>query len=456
MVREGDLRNLGLDNVDIKRSQAVSRDYERTGYDRGHLNPSSFSCGDGRTATFTLTNAAPMIWRFNRVHWREREMTLRSFLLNQLKRDGGLATAYIVTGTVPNANVRIPQRENSEDSERVWVPSHIWTAVCYKHHFDDSKSFSFGYITENQPEEPLMNLMRVSDLDYQLSLLYHELVGPRRTVNINIFVDGCFGDNNKLNMVKILMNLPGKQGVQIMDPSSIAFASMNTYNTMAEDLKVFSGRACLITHVKSHRILRDELRKRDVSEWPDAVECLVVPEKQKTAADGSQCSSFSDSVYSCQCTSGGLIMPCCSSPCLYQPYLKSYRCNSGRTQIECSPQSSLITAKGERCRYDHPCATYGYDYYWCKTHGFFKDGWDYCSPPLWSSKAKNGKFCRSDHACARYGLSEPWCYTDTKGSHDQCCTSDDCYSAVNGKTCRSDHKCGDHGYNWDYCCKKCA
>ncbi|RXN03988.1 endonuclease domain-containing 1 -like protein [Labeo rohita] len=190
---------------------------------------------------------------------------------------------------------------------------------------------------------------------------------------------------------------------------------------------------------------------------------MLVPEKQKTAADGLPCSNFSYSGYGCQCTIDGEIKTCCSTPCLYQENLNSYRCYSGQTQIECSPRYSLITYKGEKCLDDHPCSTYSYDYYWCKK---ISGSWDYCSPPLWRSIAKNGKYCRSDHACAKYGSGRMWCYTDNNGNHADCCTSDDCYSAVDGKTCRSNHKCGYHGYdylwcytdyehNWNYCCKSC-
>ncbi|XP_039530920.1 uncharacterized protein LOC120481362 [Pimephales promelas] len=472
MVRETDLRNLALDEDVIKRSQAVSSDYSFSGYDRGHLKPSSFDCGDGRKATFTLTNAAPMDPDFNRVHWEQWERNLKSFLLNQRKSDEGLATVYIVTGTVPNANLRIPQRGNpeelsgyeefsgseelSEDYERVSVPSHVWTAVCYKHHSDDSKSFSFGYMGENQPEEPDINLMRVSDLNDQLSRLYRELSGTPQTVNI--FVDGCFEDDddddeiNKVkNEFKKLTNLPGRQGLHMSTDVQTTFSavkraicsesqssekkvkvkemtvkllfdSMKTYYTMAEDLKVSAGSACLITNTKPVVFGQLDLRKRDVSEWPDAVECLLVPEKQKTAADGSKCSSVSESRDSCWCTSGGQTKPCCSSPCLYVHHLEDYRCSSGQTQIKCSPRYSLVTVNRERCKDDHPCGTYGYNYYWCyKASG----SWDYCSPPVWSSKAKSGKFCRSDHACAKYGKSYLWCYTDNRN-------------------------------NWDYCCKNCA
>ncbi len=86
-----------------------------------------------------------------------------------------------------------------------------------------------------------------------------------------------------------------------------------------------------------------------------------------------------DNGYQCTCsTQEGKSKSCCSTPCLYQDQLKGYRCYSGKTQIQCSPQYSLITAKGNRCRDDHPCATYGKDYYWC-----FIDSksWEYCSPP---------------------------------------------------------------------------
>uniref|UniRef100_A0A671PKQ6 Endonuclease domain-containing 1 protein-like n=1 Tax=Sinocyclocheilus anshuiensis TaxID=1608454 RepID=A0A671PKQ6_9TELE len=235
-----------------KRNQAISSDYSGTGYDRGHLNPNCFQCGDGRKATFALTNAAPMKERFNRVHWRNWENTLRRFLKGMLDRDGGFATAYIVTGTVPDPNVRIPHRGTPGDRFRVSVPSHIWTAVCYEHDTDDRKSLSFGYIGRNQPEEPDIRLMSVSDLNDQLSRLYRELSGTQQS--IEIFVDDCFGYNNKFEVHGAFKKL-----------------------------------------------------------------------------------------------------------------------------INISPGISL-TDNGQMCLYDHPCATYDYDYYWCKTSlGYIKDDWDYCS-----------------------------------------------------------------------------
>uniref|UniRef100_A0A673I738 Uncharacterized protein n=1 Tax=Sinocyclocheilus rhinocerous TaxID=307959 RepID=A0A673I738_9TELE len=151
--------------------QAISSDYSDSGYDHGLLNPNSFQCDEGRIATFTLTNAAPMDESFNRIHWKNWERALRSLLRSKLDSHGGSATAYIVTGTVPDDDVRIPHKGASEDPERVTVPSHIWTAVCYKHHLNDTESFSFGYIGKNQPEGGI-RLMRVSDLNDKLSRLY--------------------------------------------------------------------------------------------------------------------------------------------------------------------------------------------------------------------------------------------------------------------------------------------
>ncbi|XP_065133712.2 uncharacterized protein [Paramisgurnus dabryanus] len=489
MVRE---TKIPRTSKDIKQFQATSSHYIGTGYDRGHLNPNCF----GREATFTLTNAVPMDACFNRIYWKSWEIKLKTFLKTKIKNDGNLTTVYIVTGAVPDRNVRIPQF--SEDPEKVTVPSHIWTAVCYLHLNDEEKSLSFGYIGKNQPSQPDINIMSISDLNAKLSKLYSEVSGSDQS--ITVFADDCFGDNNKLSVVyksfKKLIHLPVNMGIQMSTDIQntynavkrkvnndnvnndngtperrskiqklavqLGFDSMNTYYTEVEDLKISDGSACLIISAKPQTPVNDEYRKRDVSEVLNAVECLMVPEKQMTAADGSKCSSITNSDDSCDCDAGGTTKPCCSSPCLYRDKLNSYRCYSGQKLIKCSPRYSLITAKGKKCLDDHPCATYGKDYYWCKT----SSGWDYCSPPLRQSKAKDGKYCRNNHACAKYGSNYRWCYTDDK-NNDKCCISEDCNSTVTEKRCRQDHPCGyhdgtnylwcytDYKNNYEYCCTEC-
>ncbi|XDV10977.1 hypothetical protein PO909_000056 [Leuciscus waleckii] len=477
-----------------KADQAIGSDYNETGYDRGHLYPNSFPCTqDGRNATNTLTNAVPMDPCFNRVHWKDWESTLKRFLKKKLKSDDGSAKAYIVTGEVPDEKLRIPQREKTEDSMRVTVPSHIWTAVCYKHYIDD-ESFSFSFIGENLPGNRI-SLMSVSALNNKLNELYK--VSQR---SIEIFNENCFEKNSKLNEAEKafqkLINLPLNPGVQAtpdvqntyhgpqaLNPGvqatpdvqntyhalqaintdglpagenvevtemnvKLALSNLSTYSAVAERLKTSDETPCLITNYNYGQ---------------ESVECQFVPKKRRIAADGSLCLSIPDSGSGFQCNTKGGNKRFCSSPCLYWDKPKGYWCNSGQTLIACSPPYSLVTAKGERCLDDHPCATYGYDYYWCETS--VSDHWDYCSPPLWSSKAVNGQYCRRGHACAKYGESYQWCYTDNEGSYGKCCTSDDPYSTVSGKICKPYHPCDYYGEDnlWcyttdgsrDYCCTKC-
>ncbi len=106
-------------NKDVKK-QAVNEDYEKSGYDRGHLAPvfqaKSQSCAD---ATFTLTNAAPQNPSFNRGQWRVLEGNIAKKLSDQclsIKH-----SVYIVTGVVPGIN---------NINNNVTVPSHFWTAYC--------------------------------------------------------------------------------------------------------------------------------------------------------------------------------------------------------------------------------------------------------------------------------------------------------------------------------------
>lgn len=193
-----------------KGGQAIRADYAHTGYDRGHLNPNGLQCDDARQATFTVTNAAPMDACFNRIHWKIWEGYLLAFLKEAFQIDKA-ATAYIITGTVPD-NKKIPQGDVCDDSrefERVTVPSHIWTAVCYKHK-ENRKSFSFGYLGENKAEFSI-NLMSVSEMNQQLSQLYNK----QSQTPVKIFDGNCFSDDtsstNAKNKFLDLIKLPEYQ-----------------------------------------------------------------------------------------------------------------------------------------------------------------------------------------------------------------------------------------------------
>uniref|UniRef100_A0A674IKU6 DNA/RNA non-specific endonuclease domain-containing protein n=1 Tax=Terrapene triunguis TaxID=2587831 RepID=A0A674IKU6_9SAUR len=144
----------------LKEKQAINEDYERTHYDRGHLNPNSFQCGQGQIATFTLTNAVPMDPCFNRVNWYELERSLKTQLKNRY-------------------------------AERVMVASHIWTAVCCEHS-DNNEKFSFGFLGMNRPDS-ILEPMKVTQLNKELTRLYGNPSGRP----IKIFNDECKEDSTK-------------------------------------------------------------------------------------------------------------------------------------------------------------------------------------------------------------------------------------------------------------------
>ncbi|XP_056598415.1 uncharacterized protein LOC130417132 [Triplophysa dalaica] len=472
----------------LKNSQAVFNDYENTGYDRGHLYPNSYRCRPERSVTYTLTNVAPMDACFNRIQWKIWEGYLKSFL-DAFFNDIDDAEVYIITGTVPG-NDKIPQSE-----KRVTVPSHIWTAVCYNHKDNVTKFFPFGFLGINKPEFNI-KLMSVSEMNKKLDELYEQ-----STPSVQIFHDNCFSDkpasDNAIQEFLKRIKLPEDQRLQMSEdaqnnlfalqniissdnnsPSTsmpqitqltatLTYESLSSYFKSTERNKRKIKTACVISDDKKSRRSDKchDLWKRQVSEGSESVECQLVPEKsfdKKTAADGSPCISYTDNSYRCTCsTEGGQNKPCCSTPCLYQDSLNDYLCYSGGTQIQCSPQYSLIATAGQRCRVDHPCATYGQDYYWCYTEDKSQA---YCSPPLWGSRGRDGKYCRRNHACAKYNKRYQWCYTDHDNSWNYCCTSDTYFSTISEKTCKPDSPCGYHYKNylwcettdgsWDYCCKE--
>ncbi|XP_036453647.1 uncharacterized protein si:ch211-165i18.2 [Colossoma macropomum] len=437
----------------IKRNQALNSDYSYTGYDRGHLNPQSFQRDEGRVATFTLTNAAPMDPCFNRVRWSQWERMLKN-LLNIMP-----STAYLVTGTVPRPDFRIPQREYSmsRDFQRVTVPSHVWTAVCFKHPFVEEESFSFGYMGPNEPDGKI-ELMTVPQMNVMLTNLY------KNPSSVKIFTDDCFSESRKSEEVQEKVKaIREPLKLKITEGDQTSYKDMSTYFWQTEIMKAGIKTACVVKEIKGKWTEPDDLRKRDMDEGSDGVKCQQVLEKSDaaamTAADGTRC--LSGERY-CKTENG--FKPCCTTPCLYQEKLKGYWCSSGQAQIQCSPQYSAITVKGNNCKEDHPCGKYDEDYYWCKVPGLLTS-WDYCSPPLWRSKAINGHYCRPNHACAKYGEKYYWCYTDFNNNWNYCCTHDHCLSAVDGKTCKPDHPCGYYKKSylwcyttdgkWDYCCKQC-
>ncbi|XP_060767846.1 uncharacterized protein LOC132875179 [Neoarius graeffei] len=443
----------------IKSSQSLNDDYRSTGYDRGHLNPNSFQCSDGLMATFTLTNSAPMDACFNRVHWTQWEQSVRDIL--KALPDSG--TAYLVTGTVPSKDYKIPRKgkfdeDDTREFDRVTVPTHVWTAVCYENHVLDELSFSFGYIGQNQPDSRI-NVMTIPKLNKQLSSLFH--------TTVKIYKDDCFSTNRKSEeIIKQLykhIQLPISDKLDMSDeflntfhtainqaddddkkPSSKrprltqltiyqTFDNLETWSEKTESMKYVSGMTCVLSREFTGPIKSQSstgIQRRDTAVASHELVCQLVPEN----------------------VSG------CTTSCMYKEKARGYYCYYGLTEGPCSPEYSIITVSGTMCHSDHTCGTHGYDDYWCRVGG----SWDYCSPPLPIGKGQKGKSCRSNHNCGWYGYRYTWCYTDYSDNWDYCCKISDRFSARNGKTCKSDHPCGYYSYrylwcyttdgSWEYCC----
>ncbi|KAL2079148.1 hypothetical protein ACEWY4_024892 [Coilia grayii] len=95
--------------------QALNRDYDGSGYDKGHLFPVYHtSSSSAMLATSTLTNAAPQDPAFNRGRWRLHEEAMV-----ELARD--CLHAFMVTGVVPG---------NTVIGNGVRVAKYYWSALC--------------------------------------------------------------------------------------------------------------------------------------------------------------------------------------------------------------------------------------------------------------------------------------------------------------------------------------
>ncbi|XP_067420757.1 endonuclease domain-containing 1 protein-like [Emydura macquarii macquarii] len=173
-AKETNMRTKTKTDLNLKTNQAIDKDYDKTGYDRGHLNPNAFQCGEGQNATFTLTNVVPMDPCFNRVHWCELEENLKQQLKNECSNVDG--KPFLVTGAVPSPNLKIPikadddNRNIKRDAGRVVVPSRIWTAVCCNHSNNNEK-FSFAFMGVNKPGS-ILEAMQVTQLNKELTKLY--------------------------------------------------------------------------------------------------------------------------------------------------------------------------------------------------------------------------------------------------------------------------------------------
>ncbi|NWW62017.1 ENDD1 protein, partial [Ifrita kowaldi] len=142
--------------ADIQLSQAVLQDYNNLiGLDRGHLAPSGHqNSANNKLATFTLTNVVPQDSSLNNGGWNVYEFKTMA------AQNKGCTTTYVIVGAVPG---------NTLASNRVNVPSHIWSAACCV--MGTKPVRAWGVIAKNNQNSKLP-LYKLGDLETELTNLY--------------------------------------------------------------------------------------------------------------------------------------------------------------------------------------------------------------------------------------------------------------------------------------------
>ncbi|TSY83959.1 Endonuclease domain-containing 1 protein [Bagarius yarrelli] len=116
--------------------QALNSDYGNSSYEKGHLFPVLHTHNrETMLATFTLTNAAPQYFKFNRGIWKAHEGNL----VPKLKK---CKTAYVVTGVIPG---------QESIGKGVKVAKFLWNAYCCI--TADNSTSSEGFLGPNYKNE---------------------------------------------------------------------------------------------------------------------------------------------------------------------------------------------------------------------------------------------------------------------------------------------------------------
>lgn len=127
-------------DLSVLNGTALSSDYTRSGYDRGHLAPAGDFKFSQRimSETFFMSNITPQVPQFNRGIWKELEEQVRAWAI----RDNGL---YVVTGPVLKPGLLTIGRSNE-----ISVPEKFYKVIlyCNKPHIR-----MIGFLLNNEPSD---------------------------------------------------------------------------------------------------------------------------------------------------------------------------------------------------------------------------------------------------------------------------------------------------------------
>ena len=186
--------------------QAINHDYKLSYWDKGHLNPNFFQTGEGRKATFTLTNAVPLHPAFNRVYWFELEKQAKKIMykycfdiqgkpVDEIEDDEdadaegtGITNTdktYLITGAIPSGGNHL---QTLKRKGKVNIPSVIYTAACCFKPKKPTESFSFAYLGFNEADTRIQ-ILHVSNLVVLLKQHWPDHVSVPE--NLKLFKDNC-------------------------------------------------------------------------------------------------------------------------------------------------------------------------------------------------------------------------------------------------------------------------
>jgi endonuclease G len=154
--------------------RASTKDYVRSGYDRGHMAPSGdMPSAEAQRESFTLANMAPQSPALNRGLWEEIEETARGMA----ERDGDV---YVVTGPLFATN-------NKTLNGRVAIPSGFFKAI-YSDRTHQAAAYVVMNVANAQPQVvSIAKLRELSGFDVFPTLPLNiktqpaDLPNPRRT-----------------------------------------------------------------------------------------------------------------------------------------------------------------------------------------------------------------------------------------------------------------------------------
>jgi endonuclease G, mitochondrial len=123
----------------VSTKSALSSDYSRSGYDRGHLVPAGDfkCCQEKMNETFLMSNVCPQDRDMNRYSWNEIENLVRRWAKKYDK-------LYVFTGAIFEGSTTTIGRYN-----KITVPTYFYKIVVYYPSQSSNETKAIGFLVKN-------------------------------------------------------------------------------------------------------------------------------------------------------------------------------------------------------------------------------------------------------------------------------------------------------------------